>query len=266
MGHIGGKLPEPGIGAQVIDELIRNLEAGRLELGYSILLPSLFSVYLHADDYTAIEPVANTIRAGACRALDARVAAWNRSPALPRAGAKPKRHIAQGDWWIGFFAATEGEVPAGDVEIHSELTQEPQPGYPGARTTLMGREPAVDPERVLRDRERVRRLAEGVFAQIRYQDESGPRTYQITSPEITIGRGGEQFAVDLPLDACDEVSRAHLRLRRDPATGTFTVTDLSRNGTWVNGRRLARGQEEPLPRRAEIVLAEAVRLFFEAAK
>ena len=48
--------------------------------------------------------------------------------------------------------------------------------------------------------------------------------------------------------------------------GAFAIIDKSRNGTWLNGRRLARGVEEKLPDRAEIGMAEVVKLSFEARK
>jgi pSer/pThr/pTyr-binding forkhead associated (FHA) protein len=88
----------------------------------------------------------------------------------------------------------------------------------------------------------------------------------MTQNEISVGRGGEDLWVDLPLYTGDEVSREHLRLRRDPASGTFVIVDKSRNGTWVNGRRLPRGVEEELPDRAEIRVAEALKLSFEARR
>src|SRR5262249_18426869 len=154
----------------------------------------------------------------------------------------------------------EGAVPQGDVEIHSELNDVEQPGYRGARTTLIDREPSVTQARVARDRESTRKQADRVFAEIRYQDDSGPQTYFLTQTEISIGRGGEDLWVDLPLYTSDEISREHVRLRRDPNTGTFVIVDNSRNGTWVNGRRLARGVEEKLPDRAEIGVAEVVKL------
>jgi len=119
---------------------------------------------------------------------------------------------------------------------------------------------------VARDRESTRRQPDRVFAEIRYQDDSGPQTYFVTQNEISVGRGGEDLWVDLPLYSSDEVSREHLRLRRDAATGAFTVTDQSRNGTWVNGKRLKRNVEEPLPDRAEIAIAEVLKLSFEARK
>ena len=72
----------------------------------------------------------------------------------------------------------------------------------------------------------------------------------MTQNEISIGRGGDDLWVDLALYTTDEISREHLRLRRDPASGAFTITDLSRNGTWLNGRRIAGNVEVPRCRNA----------------
>jgi hypothetical protein len=288
MSQTGTKFPRTRISGQVIiDEIIRNMELGRLEMGYSILLPCIFSVYLHPDDYARIAGVQEIIREDARRVLSARLAEWNRGSLFRRgagkAGAPGSRkrkdfRIAQSDWWIEFFADTEGAVPQGDVEIHSELNDVAQPGYRGVKTTLIEREPSVTSARVARDRAHrteqsatrltsaTRRLSSEVFAEIRYQDDSGPQTYFVTQNEVIIGRGGEDLWVDLPLYTNEEVSREHLRLRRDPATGAFALLDKSRNGTWLNGRRLARGAEEKLPDRAEIGIAEIIKLAFEARR
>ncbi len=188
------------------------------------------------------------IREDARRALAARMAEWNGGKGRFRRGGERKQYrIAQNDWWIELFADTEGAVPPGDVEIHSELNDAPQPGYRGVKTTLIDREPAVTAARVERDRESTRRQPDRVFGEIRYQDDSGPQTYFITQNEIAIGRGGEELWVDLPLYTSEEVSREHLRLRRDPASGAFAIVDKSRNGTWLNGRRLKRDVEQALP-------------------
>jgi hypothetical protein len=254
-------------GQTIIDELIRNMELGRLEMGYSILLPCLFSVYLHPDDYQRLAGVQDLIKEDARRALTARMAEWNKKGALFRRGANRKQvRIAQNDWWIEFFSDGENAVPPGDVEIHSELNEVAQPGYRGAKTTLIERQPSVTAARVARDRQSTRRQPDRVYAEIRYRDDSGPQTYLITQNEISVGRGGEGLWVDLPLYASDEVSREHLRLRRDPATGAFAITDQSRNGTWLNGRRLAHGAEAAVPDRAEIRVAEVVTLTFEIRK
>lgn len=268
MAQSGTKLPRTRISGQtIVDELIRNMELGRLEMAYSVLLPCIFSVYLHPDDYNRLAGVQDLIKEDARKALSARMAQWNGKGGLFRRDA-PRRpyRIAQSDWWIELFSDSEGAVPPGDVEIHSELNDVPQPGYRGVKTTLIDREPSITSARAARDRAATRRLPDKVFAEIRYTDDSGPQTFAVTQNEISIGRGGEDLWVDLPLYASDEVSREHLRLRRDPGTGSFAITDKSRNGTWVNGRRLARGIEETLPDRAEIEVAEVLKLSFEARK
>ena len=64
-------------GQIIINELIRNMELGLLEMGYSILVPCVFSVYLHPDDYARITSVQDIIKEDAKRALNARLAEWN---------------------------------------------------------------------------------------------------------------------------------------------------------------------------------------------
>src|SRR5207253_7121120 len=129
MAQSGTVQPRPRISGQIIiNELIRNMELGRLELGYSILLPCIFSVYLHPDDYVRLRGVESLIKEDAQRALDARLAEWNAKNAFFRRGGKRKAcKIARDGWWIQLFADTEGAVPAGDVEIHSELNDVAQP-------------------------------------------------------------------------------------------------------------------------------------------
>jgi pSer/pThr/pTyr-binding forkhead associated (FHA) protein len=268
MAQSGTKVPPSRISGQtIIDELIRNLELGRLEMGYSILLPCIFSIYLHPDDYARLQGVQDLIKEDARRALTARMAEWNGKGSLfKRGGARKQYRIAQNDWWIELFSDSEGAVPPGDVEIHSELNDVAQPGYRGAKTTLIDREPSVTAARVAQDRAQTRRQPDKVFAEIRYQDDSGPQTFFVTQNEVSIGRGGEDLWVDLPLYTNDEVSREHLRLRRNPSTGAFVIVDRSRNGTWLNGKRLARDVEQTLPERAEIGIAEVLKLSFEARK
>ncbi len=246
------------------------METGCLEMAYSVLLPCLFSVYLHPDDFARLSSVQDLIKEDAQRALSARMAEWNAARPVKtpwrRGAARKEYRIATNNWWIELFPDTEGSVPPGDVEIHSELNDAAQPGYRGAKTTLIDRQPSVPAETVLRDRRSTRLQAGKVFAEIRYKDDSGQQTYFVTQNEISIGRGGEDLWVDLPLYASDEVSREHAKLRRDPSSGAFVLLDSSRNGTWLNGRRISHGVEEKLPDRAEIGIAESVKLSFEARR
>jgi hypothetical protein len=272
------KQPQTRISGQtIIDELIRTMEFGRLEMGFGILLPCIFSVYLHPDDYARLAGVQEIIQEDARRALSARMASWNSKPRFRRGGPLKQCRIARSEWSIEFFSDTEGAVPPGDVEIHSELNDVPQPGYRGVKTTLIDREPSVTAARGVRSAPKSSRgetqhrgdtqhRGGRIFAEIRYQDDSGPQTFFITQNEVSIGRGGDQLWVDLALYTTEEVSREHLRLRRDPSSGTFAIVDKSRNGTWVNRKRLPRDIEQPLPDRAEIGVAEVLNLVFEARR
>ena len=95
--------------------------------------PCVFSLYLHPDDHARLEGVFELIAEDARRALGARVAQLNTKPkilGMPRPGRQPKEYkIAGRDWTLEFLRDTEGSVPLGDVEIHSELNETAQPGF-----------------------------------------------------------------------------------------------------------------------------------------
>jgi hypothetical protein len=276
VGEAQGKIS----GRIIIEQLIRNMELGQFEMGYSILAPCIFSLYLHPDDYTRLTGVFDLIRQDAKQALGAKLAQLNAKPlglGALRGGKDRKPYkIAGKDWTFEFFPDSEGAVPLGDVEIHSELNETPQPGYHGTKTTLLDREPRVGtitgnasitgraggvrPE----TRQSGDRAADRVYAEIRYEDDSGSQLYLMTQGEISIGRGGDGAQVSLALYTNDEVSREHLRIRLDPAQKRFVIVDKSMNGTWLNGKRLPRGVEETLPPKAQIGVAEVITLQFEA--
>jgi FHA domain-containing protein len=255
-------------GQTIISELIRNMEQGRFELAYTVLLPCTFSIYLNPEDYAHLSGVFELVAEDARRALRSRVGELN-APArvlglrIPRKPAKEFK-IAARDWIVEFLS--DPEVPPGDVEIHSELNEIPQPGYCGAKTTLLNREPSVTGHRTTSQRDEVRRPGEPVLAEIRYEDDSGPQLFLVTQNEVRVGRGGDGQTMDLALYSNDEVSREHLVLRREAATGVFLVEDKSTNGTWLDGKRLRRGIEEILPNKAEIGVAEVLTLSFEVRR
>jgi hypothetical protein len=269
-------------GRIIIEQLIRNMELGQFEMGYSILVPCIFSLYLHPDDYTRLTGVFELIREDATKALAGRLAELNAKPIarmVPGLGAlrgaknrKPYK-IACKSFNFEFFPDSENAVPLGDIEIHSELNETPQPGYHGTKTTLLDREPRVgtitgqsgatgrSPGAMAGE---TRGLGDRVYAEIRYEDDSGPQLYLMTQDEISVGRGGEGAQVSLALYTNDEVSRDHLRVRRDALQKCFVIIDQSTNGTWLNGKRLARGVEQALPAKAQIGVAEVITLHFEA--
>jgi hypothetical protein len=270
VGEAQGKIS----GRIIIEQLIRNMELGQFEMGYSVLVPCIFSLYLHPDDYARLTGVFDLIREDAKKALAGRLAQLNAKPlgitALRAAKDRKPYKIACKDWAFEFFPDSEGAVPVGDVEIHSELNETPQPGYHGTKTTLLDREPSVGgitgraggarPE----TRQSEGREGDRVYAEIHYEDDSGPQLYLMTRDEISVGRGGDGAEVSLALYTNDEVSREHLRVRRDPVQKRFVIVDKSMNGTWLNGKRLTRNVEETLPAKAQISVAEVITLQFEA--
>jgi hypothetical protein len=259
-------------GRIIIDELIRNTELGQFELTYTVLLPCVFSVYLNPEDHARLSGVFHLIAEDARRALRAHVARLNGKSGKLRWGAKPnvrEYKIASHDWTVEFLP--DSEVPAGDVEIHSELTETVQPGYRGVKTTLTGRDPSVTSRRsaiepAAHTENVADRAVDRIYAEVHYEDDSGAQRYLITQNITRVGRGGGDQPMDLALYSNDDVSREHLIVRRDPATGVFTAVDCSTNGTWLDGRRLRKGIEEILPDRAEIKVAEAVTLSFETRR
>jgi hypothetical protein len=257
-------------GQAIIEQLIRNMELGRFEMAYSVLLPCIFDVYLHPEDHARLAGVFDLIAEDAKRALAARVARLNATPTILgiRRGNKGAREhkIACRDWVIEFFPDTENSVPLGDVEIHSELNETAQPGYRGTKTTLLEREPSVAVGRTTGPRGQAPRPSDRIYAEIRYEDDSGPQLYLINQNQVRVGRGGDDVPMDLALYSNDEVSREHMLLRRDAATGQFHITDKSTNGTWVDGKRLKKGIEEALPERAAIGVAEVLMLAFEVRR
>ncbi len=82
----------------------------------------------------------------------------------------------------------------------------------------------------------------------------------ITRSSYTLGRSSKNDG-KLPVDGASGVSAQHAEITRDK--GNWYVADMgSSNGTAVNGKKLAKGQREPLSDGATIVLGRQVKLEF----
>ncbi len=277
-------MPEPTRGAEprvtgeeIISEIVRNMEAGLFPIRYTTLVPAVFRIYLHPDDYDPIRGAVPLLTGEIRRVLNERLAEWNRPPGLldRLAGAGPRTEykIAAGDWDIEFLPDAEGRLDRGDIEIYSELGAPPRPEYgAGALTRRITRRDASGEKST---REEKAPPAGTAFALIRYQDDSGQHEYPVTTNQVVIGRGGKAYWVDLRLETAPDVSREHCRIRRDPASGKFYIKDVSQFGTTVNGKAVPsslvvsegraddKNIESPLPARARIGLAGVVFLEFE---
>ncbi len=256
-------------------------------------MPCIFNVYLHADDFEQIRPISGFVRSEAKLALNEHLATLNKGSSLPSvtkwlgltAGRQPEFKALHPDWSIEFHRDVEERLRRGDIEIYSELGSSEQEDLgAGAKTTFITRRPVEStppesPTEATQSSVQHPRTDRQAQAYLRYTGEAGPTTFPITRDQTVIGRGGKAFWVDLKIEGPADVSREHCRIRRDPATGKFSIKDLSQYGTTVdgekipsslergaNGEKMDRNIEVPLPLRAKIGLADVFFLDFEAVQ
>jgi hypothetical protein len=268
-------------GDDIISELIRNADAGWFKVRYTVLVPCIFNVYLHPNDYGLIQPVADLIRDEAVRALKEHLSDLNKPRTARRFGKRagsageprPEYKILEQQWTIQFHSDQEERLRPGEIEIYSELgNARPKEFGAGAMTTFITRHNPGNNEGA-----HSQVPARAVLARVRYRDSGMDKTFVMTNEEIVIGRGGKAVWVDLKLEGPADISREHCRIRRDPETGTFFIRDLSQFGTAVNGARIPnsveraeggekvdRNHEVLLPSPARITLADVCTLEFEA--
>jgi hypothetical protein len=266
-------------GDDIISELIRNADAGRFKVRYTVLVPCIFNVYLHPRDYDLIQPIADLIREEAVRALKEHLQGLNKPRAARPFGKRfgsageprPEYKILEKQWVVQFHSDQEERLRPGEIEIYSELgSARPKDFGAGAMTTFITRHNAGDSVTVAGniDGAHPQVPARPVLARVRYRDSGIDKTFVMTSEEIVIGRGGKAVWVDLKLEGPADVSREHCRIRRDPKTGNFFIRDLSQFGTTVNGTPIPnsvdRNLEVLLPSPAKIALADVCTLEFEA--
>jgi hypothetical protein len=271
---------------EIIDLILEEMRAEMAPSYYSVLVRSVYDVYLHIHELERLRPALDHIRGEAIRALNDELVKLNKTkklkfPFLEAAPAKPKRYQTLGDWIIEFHENTDDDAGENPLIIHSAfalptasddragtLTERVTKRNPEGRTSTMSRPITVET-----------RLPDAVvFGTLEYEDQTGTNTFEITKNQIKIGRGGEHAWVDLKLHAPLDVSREHAQLRRDPATGRFYLKDLSRLGTTLNGETVPpsiestngnivdKNIEVAMPGKARIGLAGVLFLKFKEVK
>jgi hypothetical protein len=264
----------PATARDIILEIVRNMREGLEPLHYTTLPPAIFHVYLHPDDMARLRGILPRILDEARQALDAEVEELNRASLAEKLKisrrSDPKIAVPEGGWQIRILENTDDEVSPGDIEIRSELAV---PGKEDFGTGSMTKRIAT---RRLAGVESTKQsyveasapgtpdVAAGAFAVIEYEDKGGRKTFTVTKDQIVAGRGGHDYWTDLKLDTLPDVSREHFRLRRDPASGQFFLTDVSSLGTTIEGAKVPPQQETPLPPKARIGLAGVLFLEFRS--
>ncbi len=271
---------------EIVYLILEEMRAEVAPLFYTNLVRSVFHVYLAPSELERLRAVLPRVREEAVRALNEELAKMNQ-------GARPKLRIpllneprrrkpyeAMGEWSVEFHENTDDDAEENPLIVQSLFAvpaeTEERAGTMTERITRRGADGRTATSiRPLAD---TQRAAGEVRATLEYEDERGPQTYRMEKDQIKIGRGSVDRWVDLKLFTKKDVSREHLQIRRDPATGRFFVKDLSSLGTSVNGKRVApslevvNGEtvdcniEAPLPEKARISLAGVLDLEFRAAR
>jgi hypothetical protein len=244
MGMLTGRRTLP---RKISAAVLANLRESLVPLVYTTIAPGFYLVYLHKDDYAAIEGIVPLLRQEVGRAL-----------------AEATTRIARPTWWEGVLrparetlppvdtavAASieilpdpDDVVPPGEVAVHSELRIAGGGDFAGSPTVRV-----TATTTVVRGVERMeislpRSSSEGALAWLTVEDMEGPRRQALVENPTLIGRGGLGCYVHVRLRTDGQVSKEHCRIRHDEGSGTFFIKDLSRNGTTLNGQRLPPGVE-----------------------
>jgi hypothetical protein len=296
---MNGGVPGRLQGDDLIGEVLRNMEEGLFRIRRKTLVPSIYRIYLHPDDHEPFREVVPFIAGEIRGALDERLARWNGSKRkfgrglLEKIGAAEAAGDAFGagefvraadQWTVEIYPDLDGKLQPGEIEVYSDLGAPqkaeygagsltrrifpkaadafPSPEVPDSAPTV-----ATVPEpRTSVPKETLDEGTKGrAFAYIRYTDQQGAQTFEVTKSQMVIGRGGRSYWVDLKLETLPDVSREHCRIRRDMETGRFTIEDMSQFGTAVNGKPVGQNASAELPPRATISLAGVLDLQWEAA-
>lgn len=278
-------------GRDIVLAIGENMRQSLEPLVTKIIAPSIYQVYLHAEDYDRLRSLFPELENEAKALLDKELERLNRgnrvdfSRFLPGKKtepepAGPKYVSAEGKWTVRFQEDPNASLNPGDVEVVSEFARPPEANLGvGSKTHRISttRKFGGQPMTTRKDL-----VAEGgtistgpdALARILYKDDRGTHTFLMTKDEIVIGRTAPDVWADLTLDTSLDVSREHARLQRT-ADGRFRLKDLSKLGTTLNGTPLPRSLEPAdggvrdldrwveVPEKARIGLAGVVYLDFE---
>jgi hypothetical protein len=236
----------------VIDAVVENMRQNLEPLRYSTLAPSRYTVYLHPHEHARLEGIIPILQEQTIRALGEELDRLNQRPSprrlLGRLLRSPEPDIcsASGEWSVEFLPDPDGDMIEGDLLVDSELVLPARPDLGvGERTrritTVHAGQRTTTREQTMT---RTSPAAAPIVARLTYHDDSGDHTYDVAKDSVTIGRGGLAYPVDVRIAASPDVSREHVRIRRDPQSGAFFLIDLSTLGTTLNGRHVPRGVDE----------------------
>ncbi len=283
-------MAQPPTGNRIASEVERELQARLFPLRNVVLAPSEYHVYLHPDDFEHVRHVVPRIVHDIQDCLNALVTRLNSRSNWSRVlgVAKAPIEIPAGGWAIHINPALNGDVGKGEIGIHSRLSVPPQSRYGSGAGTVRVVQTIVSgtDRKVVGERDEPQPAASAPHGAITgpapsttgaragiagprltFSDDNGAHVFAITKDLIKVGRGGEDYWVDVTLITGTRVSREHCHIRRD-ASGTFYLRDVSTWGTRLNGQPIAKHVEGDAATEYELAdgvgiqLADAVMIEF----
>lgn len=253
----------------IILAIVENMRESGEPLLQTTLVPSHYDVYLHEGDHRRLFGVFSRIRGEVEQALDAELTALNKKGSSLFAGRLSKGmrfEAAEKSWSVKFHVDENGELAAGDILVDSRLALPAPPEFGvGTSTQRSATISSGGETRKIVRREETKGESASALARLSYQaSDGGRREFLMTTPEISVGRGGRNEFCDLILEAPADISRRHFYLKRDPETRDFFLQDVSRYGVAVDGERVAPKAWTRLRSKATITLADRLSIEFQA--
>jgi hypothetical protein len=267
---------KPPSGRDIWHAVRTELTANLYTLPFSRVVPTVYHVYLHRDDFEAIEGLVARIAADVEKAIGQEIRRLNAETArrrglrglLRKAPDEPAIEIPES---VEIFIQPDedGELQRGSLGIVSRLLLPAPSEFVGPATVRTVRTVVADGRRTAT----VVDAAAPRRAVLAYRDDVGDQRVPILKDLVKIGRGGSGAWADVQVFSTAKVSREHCWIVRD-GQGRFFIRDVSVWGTSVNGQPLppaerttdgkvaAPGAQTELPSGARIELADALVIDF----
>lgn len=253
----------------IINEVLRGMRSGALDLYTYRLVPTDFDVLLHREDASYLDRIQHNVIAETKKALDDELARLNAASPIQKLFRRFVPYQRAGPTWTVTLSADPDErIRPGSCTVTCTFGRSTKAHiFAGEPTSL---EPYEAPKRQAADlsSEQVEPIVaatrsappvappekgtrEHAIATVNYSVAGSRRHFEMMAAEVRIessGTGG--FAdLELPLDIYNHVS---LVIRTDSRTGNFCIRNLSSEPIIVSGRTISTAVEVLLDRESLI--------------
>src|SRR5258707_647980 len=130
-------------GEDILTEILRNMEEGLFRIRKTALVPSVYRVYIHPEEFEPLRGAVSFLSDEIRKALDEQLEKWNQTSKplslLKRLGGNVEDPIEYrkmaSDWTIELLPDADGSLQRGEIEIHSELGSQEKKEYGSGELT-----------------------------------------------------------------------------------------------------------------------------------